>query len=280
MRSLVVSLLVSLLVSSLAIGACTGAKPAAPRTPATPAAPAVAKTGARVMVLGTYHFHNPGHDVVKAELDDHLRPERQAQIELVADKLAAFRPTRILVEAVDQAKLDEAYRRGDPLSSNEIEQLGFRLARRFGLPGVIAIDVRLGMDFDRLLAAANASGDRVFLDEFQEATKQVEREQAAFKHQTVLENLRFLNDPAYVARDRDFYLQLARVKRGDDFAGADVLAAWYQRNFRIFTNLAAAVTSPDDRVLVLYGAGHVALLRELIAASTNLVLVDPDGYLR
>ncbi len=263
----------SLLVSLFAIAACAPA-------PRPPAAPTAAKAGAQVMIVGSYHFHNPGRDVVKADLDDHLRPERQAQIEVVVGKLAAFRPTRILVEAVDQAKLDERYRSGDPLSANEIEQLGFRLARRSGLPGVVAIDVRLGMDFDRLLAAANASGDRTFLAAFEAANRQIELESAGLKQRTVLENLRALNDPAYVARDRDLYLQIARVKHGDDFAGADVLAAWYQRNFRIFANLAAAVTSPDDRVLVLYGAGHVPLLRELVAASTTMVLVEPTGYLR
>ena len=71
---------------------------------------------------------------------------------------------------------------------------------------------------------------------------------------------------------------MARVKYGDDFAGADVLAAWYQRNFRIFANLAAAVR-PDDRVLVIYGQGHGAILRELIEASPALVLVEPNPYL-
>lgn len=260
------------LLAWLLVAAACAPSPARP----TPAA----KPGALVMIVGCYHFDNPGLDAVKVELDDHLRPERQAQIAAVVEKLAAFRPTRILVEAVDQARLDERYRSGGPLAAGEGEQLGFRLARRLGLPGVVAIDTRLDMDFDRLLAAGKASGDQVFLAEFQAAMAHAEAEGATLSRRTVLESLRRLNDPARLARDRELYLQIARVKHGDDFAGADVLAAWYQRNFRIFANLAAAVTSPDDRVLVLYGAGHLPILRELVAASTQMVLVEPNAYLR
>lgn len=58
----------------------------------------------------------------------------------------------------------------------------------------------------------------------------------------------------------------------DKFEGADVLATWLQRNFRIVANLERSVM-PDDRVLVLYGAGHLGALSEAIAASPKLSLV-------
>jgi hypothetical protein len=260
------------------IGACARTPPTAVRGAPPAAAPQHAKAGAEVMVLGVYHFANPGHDVVRADLDDHASPRRQAEIAEVVASLAAFAPTKILVEARDQAALDAAFAAPGPSPAGEIEQLGFALARRLHLPGLIAIDHQLPMDLDRLFAAANASGDQVFLAAFEAAVAHIQADTDQQPHRTVAENLRALNDPARFASDRELYLQMARVKYGDDFAGADVLAAWYQRNFRIFANLAAAVR-PDDRVLVIYGQGHGAILRELIEASPALVLVEPNPYL-
>lgn len=263
------------------IAACAHpTSPPASTTPTPTPTPAPAKTGAKVMVLGLYHFENPGLDLVKEDLDDHLSPRRQAEIAEVVAKLAAFAPTKILVEAVDQAALDARYAAAGPLDASEEQQLGFRLARQLGLPGLVAIDHKLGMDFDRLMAAATASNDQVFLTAFEAGTAYYKADARRKKQRTVRENLLALNDAARFAHDHDVYLLLARVKHGDDFAGPDVLAGWYQRNFRIFANLAAAVTSADDRVLVLYGQGHAALLRELIVASPDLVLVEPNDYLR
>lgn len=264
--------------------ACIGLAACAPATATSPTAPAPApatatKPGAQVMILGTYHFDDPGNDLVKTAPDDHLGARRQAEIADVVARLARFAPTKILVEAVDQAKLTARFTAGGPLAASEVDQLGIRLARQLRLPGVVAIDHRSDMDFDRLMTAANASDDRVFLDAFRAVIASIEAEVAARRDRSVRATLVAMNDPAMIARDGEAYLVATRVKHGDDFAGADVVAGWYQRNFRIFANLAAAVTSPDDRVLVIFGRGHAAILRELVRASPNLVLVDPNAYL-
>jgi hypothetical protein len=51
----------------------------------------------------------------------------------------------------------------------------------------------------------------------------------------------------------------------DDYAGSDLLAMWYQRNIRIYRNIIALVDSPEDRILVIYGAGHLGWLRQDVA---------------
>jgi len=281
----------ALAVLAAAATACRAPRPASAPCPtavaasaqtAAPTHPAAAGHRVPVMIVGLYHFDNPGLDYVKTDVDDHRSPRRQREIEDVVARLAAFHPTRILVEATDQDKLTAAYdgyRRGAALGPDEIQQIGFRLARRLGLPGLGAIDHRADMDLDRVMAAANASHDRAFLDLFAAAIAGFQAEQAHQQDRSVRELLHGLNAPARIARDRDLYLAMARVRAGGDYAGADVLATWYRRNFRIFANLAAQVTSPDDRVLVLFGAGHAGLLRELVAASPTMVLVEADDYL-
>ena len=67
-------------------------------TTAAPATPETGQDAVQVMVLGTYHFANPGQDVVNAEADDMLAPGRQAELEALTRQLAAFHPTAIAVE--------------------------------------------------------------------------------------------------------------------------------------------------------------------------------------
>jgi len=48
----------------------------------------------------------------------------------------------------------------------------------------------------------------------------------------------------------------------------------------IFANLMRLITSPDDRVLVIYGQGHVQLLRSFIKGSPDLQFIDPLTVLK
>src|SRR5262252_9303741 len=65
---------------------------------------AQSQSKAQVMILGVYHFANPGLDYVKSDLDDHLSEKRQKQIAEVVESLAKFRPTKIAIEDVPESK--------------------------------------------------------------------------------------------------------------------------------------------------------------------------------
>lgn len=69
-------------------------------------------------------------------------------------------------------------------------------------------------------------------------------------------------------------LYYATVRFGDpfDYAGPDLLASWYQRNIRIYHNIVNLIESPNDRILVIYGAGHLAWLRQDIANDATVKL--------
>jgi hypothetical protein len=58
------------------------------------------------------------------------------------------------------------------------------------------------------------------------------------------------------------------------------LATWYQRNFRIITNIMQVIESPRDRVLVIFGQGHIPYLREGIKSNSDMQLIEPNDYLR
>src|SRR5262247_3015905 len=60
---------------------------------------APATSRAEVLVLGTYHMANPGHDLVNLKADDVLAPKRQAEIAQLVEVLKRFQPTKIAVES-------------------------------------------------------------------------------------------------------------------------------------------------------------------------------------
>jgi hypothetical protein len=250
-----------------------------------PAAPPAEKK-VPVLVLGTYHFGNPNLDYVKTDVDDHLSEKRQQEIQKVVDLLAKFKPTKIALElpAGDDRLQSwyEAYLRGEhELRVNESEQIGFRLAKQLGHAKVYAVDHKLDMDVGAVVAAAQQGGDRKFLETFQNAMAMIQDVQKRQSTQTVRENLAEMNDPEFLQRGRDLYLQLSRVRGGEGgYIGADVLSDWDRRNFRIFANLAAIVDSPEDRILAIFGSSHAPNLRELVESSPDLELVEAVEYLK
>ena len=50
------------------------------------------------MLLGSFHFDNPGLDVAKFENVDALSAKRQLEIKQVLDKLVQFKPDKIFIE--------------------------------------------------------------------------------------------------------------------------------------------------------------------------------------
>lgn len=239
---------------------------------------------AHVLVLGVYHFTNPNLDYVKTNVDDHMSEKRQKEIAEVVEALSRFKPTKIVLEAVEGLssvhRNYEAYLKGEyTLTGDERDQLGFRLAKLLGHKRVYAADHKLDMDFEGVMAAAQQSGDREFLEMFQKIMIELQEFEKRKGTMTVREILAATNDPSSIKRGGDLYLQISRVRSGDKFIGADVLATWYQRNFRIFANLMRAIESPEDRVVVIFGAGHSAILRELVQSSPGLQLVEPNDYL-
>src|SRR5712691_3875281 len=85
-----------------------------------------------ILVLGTYHMANPGHDIHNMQADDVLSPKRQQEITQLIELLKKFHPTKIAIESdVGSQRVAQQY--SDylagkySLSRNEIDQIGYRL---------------------------------------------------------------------------------------------------------------------------------------------------------
>ncbi|HEU4564229.1 MAG TPA: DUF5694 domain-containing protein [Gemmatimonadaceae bacterium] len=244
---------------------------------------------ARVMLLGTFHFDNPGRDAYKPRFGvDVLAPERQKELEQLVARLAAYRPTKVAVEweRDEQAKLDSLYREYRagrlPARASEVYQIGFRLAARLGHERVYAVDTER---HEALMQAIIP-----FEGEF-EAADTTDAWRARYRRyrawddsmkttRSLAAQLRHMNDPAIIRCDAGSYLVGFFSVGGDtSYVGPDFIGGWYDRNLRIFRNLQRITTAPDERIFVVYGAGHLATLRHFVESSPEYRLVEVGEYL-
>jgi hypothetical protein len=233
---------------------------------------------AEILVVGSYHMANPGHDIHNMQADDMLSAKRQQEIAQLLEVLKQFRPTKIAIEAdVGSKRVAQQY--ADylagkyTLSANETDQVGYRLAKELGHKQVYAVDVDGDFPWQRVINYAKANERTAELDSINAGWGALVKEDGEYlSTHTVLEMLQFMNTDARAARSMNLYFAADRLGEPWEYAGSDLIASWYQRNIRIYHNIAALATSPNDRVLVIYGAGHLAWLRQDAANDTTVRL--------
>src|SRR6476659_9685482 len=114
---------------------------------------------AQVMLVATFHFGNPGADLHNIKAIDVLAANRQKEIAAAVTALARFQPTSVGVEwpeALVQERYAQFLDGSLPVSSNEVVQLGFRLARERGLKVVHGFDVEGDFPFEPVSDWASA----------------------------------------------------------------------------------------------------------------------------
>ena len=236
----------------------------------------------RVLIVGTYHFSNPGQDQANVESVDVTVPQRQAELQAVTDALAKFEPTLVGVEwPAEPARTQYAqYLDGRlPPSTNEVVQLGFRLARQRGLQEVHGLDVPGDFPFEAVQGWAQANGKTDGLDalmvQAQAITARITALQATHSIGGVL---REMNTRQAIDEAAGFYAEFLRYGKGADQPGVALNTAWAQRNFAICANLLQALR-PGDRAVVFYGQGHLAQLTQCIRAKPGVELVEANTFL-
>lgn len=235
-----------------------------------------------VMVIGVFHMANPGRDLHDFNAPDVLAPKYQAELQTITTHLNRFHPTMVAVERIP-GKVNEdyaSYLAGTlKPSRDEVVQLGFRLAKMAGLDSVRGVDHKAEFPYEPVQTYAKAHRQSHVLDY---ANNQVEavigRENDLLQTEGIRTALRAMNDQAFLAKLNAFYPLMLRVGNGDDQPGAELLKAWYGRNFRICANLVQQA-KPGGRIVVFFGAGHEMLLRQCILQSPGFKLVEPNDYL-
>ncbi len=256
---------------------------------------AIGVTKVPVLTLGTFHFNFPNLDQVKVSdenIIDVLEPKYQQEIEELVNRLYRFKPTIIVIERGHslQHKVDSLYRLyregGFVLGRSEDQQIGFRLAKKLNLEKLYCVDA-WGEPYDKTL--------KLMQDDSSEEYKSFERSfsdnsdslyryepQMIFKSKGIIAELIELNREENIVKGLGNYLIGHYKFEVDpyDYTGVDFeTGRWFNRNLRIFRNIQRIDVGADDRILVIYGSGHLNVLNYLFEASPEYSLEKATQYL-
>lgn len=251
----------------------------------------------KIQVLNFAFFHfGYTSDATSVDFDEH-DAKQQKEVRKLTQLLERFKPTIICLEYVPEIdeKINQAYqdflKHPNELNTQygELSMVGFDIARMRGLDKVYGIDNHMGYNYsvgdfiENSPELQNSIDPKTYLELTNNPFKdfpEIERQNKNFDNLSLVEKLKLYNDPIML----DYFLntnadKLFYVGIDDGFEGADQAAIFYQRNMRIYSNLNRIKMTKNDRVLILMGAAHTAMLREFIQRSPKFELVNALDYL-
>lgn len=238
-----------------------------------------------IALLGTYHFSNPNQDQFNVKSDNVFSEKRQQEIEQLTQMLADYKPTIIALEfnvrdTALNAKYHKYLKGEHNLNSDEIEQIGFRLAKMVGHEHIFPIDENdIRLDFDPGSLAVEYG---TFLENLQqEGSTIMSQIQQWQDNLTIGETLANLNAPQLDVANLNLYYQyILPIGKNENQPGVEALTRWYKRNLFIFHHIIKLVEGKQNqRILIIFGQGHTAMLNQFLKYSTIFEVEEIAKYL-
>lgn len=245
----------------------------------------------KVLLVGSWHFQYPGLDAHVTNEENRINiysDRRQKELQELLDYLAQFKPTKILVESgANTGYIKHNYtewRAGrETLMANERSQIGMRLVERFKLDTIYGVDdwpLLMDLHYDSLQTNIPYL-DNIYKRHYFGGNDSIQKRYTEFYkyeemfqlNNTILESFEFLNSDKVLNRYFGAYIAGGQFV-SDEKEGPDALSMfWFNRNLRIFRNIQRIETNEDDRILILFGAGHIPILKWLFECSPEYELV-------
>jgi len=247
------------------------------------------KERAKVLVVGTFHFDYPNLDAIKTSDEDKidvLKEPKKSEVTELVNYIKTFNPNKIAIEAFDgwhaTEKLKTYKAGGHRDERDERFQLAMRIANELELDTLYSIDAgNMAEDLEKIDSSYT---NALFKDfDFQSDDPYLEyvkdwigQEDKLIPKVNLLDYFKHINSKE--SHQYGYGAYLVGDFKLDNQRGADILASWwYNRNLRIFRKLQEITESPNDRILVIFGNGHAAILRQLLEASPEYEFVEVDS---
>lgn len=237
-------------------------------------------TSVPVSVLGV-----PGQIPHKGSL---ASAKQRAELDKVVRCLGRYKPTIITVptQAGEQPRVDslyQAYLAGHyRLGPSATDQLGFRLAKQLGHQRVYCVDA--WGDYQSFIDQRGEGFWQRYGDFKHESLSQTPPELGKTGHDLGLLGLfSEQNSPEMIAQAQAQYFTMGFFYEDEpnDYSGVDwATQCWYNRNLRIIRNLSRIQMGQADRVLMIHGTAHHALLRDYLGYSPYFQYVPITKYLK
>jgi hypothetical protein len=241
----------------------------------------------QVLNLGTFHMGETS-DANKIEFDENNKKAQQ-EVHAIAQKIAAFKPTVIIVETPPSfdEKLQAEYLQYLQTPSmkfktpSEIELLAYEVGRLAGTKRIYGIDHKMEYDYTIGSKLNNAVDSVVYNNFYKNIFAFAPVEYKHLDKMSVLEKLKTLNKNIFlnfaIAVNADM---LAHAGTAEGFEGADEAAKYYQRNLRMYCNLNRIKIEPKDKVFILLGSSHTAFFRDFFSRSPKYKMINSFEYLK
>lgn len=95
---------------------------------------------------------------------------------------------------------------------------------------------------------------------------------------SIIDMYRYYNTQEWSLKNHGLYLSMNSINTNGRYEGSVLVAKWYERNLKIFSNI-QNLCKDCQRVFVVYGAGHLQILRDFINSCDDLALTDVEKYL-
>lgn len=238
-----------------------------------------------VLNMGTFHM-GYSTDAHTTEFDEHNK-ENVKQIHEIARKIAAFKPTVIIVETPPSYNLAlqqeyQEYLKNPAMkfeSPSEIELLAYEVGRLSGCKQIYGIDYKESYNY-MIGNSVKKPVDTVTVSRYWNMIEIFEQKYPEDKMR-LLDALILNNQPAYL----DFMINanadmLTHISSAGKAEGADEAAKFYHRNLVMYSNLNQIKLTKDDRVFILMGASHTAFFTDFMRRSPKYALVDLFRFLK
>lgn len=256
-----------------------------------------------VLILGTAHYSNIKSDSVTSN-------QKQKELREILNAIKKFNPQQILVErpSIQDSIFNKAFlynksgqqlpKEIDWLLNNEIYQLGIRLAVELQLPqSVQGIDWRLpdlnskdehftsDIEKNYFLYAKSVLGPNLKYEADNTYSKSISSIHNQFKKYYGIEKNITLKEMYLALNDRKNIEKLYTANRLSELyldtkLGAEKTEIGSFRDYKTFRIALNTIKSENKRILIIYGAGHTYMLRQLFQFSGQFKIREINEFLR
>lgn len=251
-----------------------------------------------VILIGTYHFNNPGFDAAKVKDRNILSAEDQNDLENIVKKIAQkYKPSKIFLEYDRDSNNQynafyKLYKNGQKFydndtikktsqkryyAENEIFQFGFRLAKEMNLQKIYGIDYEIPVRFDLLKSKMELNPQMNIVD-YEKKTKALSlKVNECIEMKKLQQIFKCLNSPDQYKLNKGFYVNFFnRMNSSTDLYGSTLTADWHKRNLIMFSEIQNKVETSDENIVILVGVGHAAMMEDYIKLDNRFNLIHID----
>ncbi|HIP47399.1 MAG TPA: hypothetical protein EYG92_00320 [Lutibacter sp.] len=240
----------------------------------------------KVTIIGTFHF-NATNDYSSVQIDSIFSDKRQKELDQLINKTKAFNPTKIMVEWEPETKTEldknlKKYLNNEfVLPQNEIYQIGFRLAKETGIKELFPIDYQMDLGDAKLVEYLKEKNTFSEFENFiSDINKYAAVETDYLKSHSITDYFNKMNSTDSDNFNRNIYLdKLSSISNEPGNPLLEYVSNWYKRNIFIMGQIDVHLQK-NDRILVLIGAGHKPILKDLYKNRKNIEYIDIQEYLK